>query len=220
MSNTNEVPPIILIEVSKSRLDVHVRPAGTAFSVARDTDGLATLVKHLPSLMPKLIVLEATGGFEVSVAAAIASADLPLAVVNTRKIRDFARACGQLAKTDTLDARAIALFAERIQPDPRPIPVKKARLLTDLVPRRRQMVEIITAEGHHERQARDPVLAKRIGPHIQWLRQELPSIERDLGDDLKASQAWRAGEHLLTSVPGVGSATASTLLAELPELSS
>ena len=196
-------------------MDLHVRPAGTIFSVARDPDGLATLVKHLLSLTPKLIVLEATGGFEITVAAAVASAGLPLAVVNPRQIRDFARACGQLAKTDTLDARAIALFAERIQPEPRPIPNKEARLLTDLVARRRQMVEMITAEEHREREARDPALAKRIGAHIDWLRQELVSIERDLSNVIKASPAWRVGEQLLTSVPGVGSITARDFVARV-----
>jgi transposase len=218
MSAPTTVSSYVGIDISKNRLDVHVRPAGTAFSVPRDPNGLADLVRHLHSLMPTLIVLEATGGFEVTVAAAIAGASLPLAVINPRQVRDFARATGQLAKTDALDARAIALFAERMQPEPRIVPDEQARALADLVARRRQVVEMITAEGNREREARDPKLAKRIGAHLVWLRQELTSIERDLDGAVKASPAWRADEQLLTSVPGVGSTTARTLLAELPEL--
>ena len=170
--------------------------------------------------LPKLVVLEATGGFEITVAAAIAGAGLPLAVVNPRQIRNFARACGQLAKTDMLDAKAIALFAERMQPEARLIPDAQARALADLVARRRQAVEMITAEGHRQREARDPKLATRIGTHDAWLRQELADIERDLDGAVKGSPAWRANEELLTSVPGVGNTTARTLLAELPELGS
>ena len=214
MSNTAAVPVFVGIDVSKNRLDIHVRPAGTAFSVARDPNGLADLVQRFLSLMPKLIVLEATGGFEVTVAAALAGVGLPLAVVNPRQMRDFARACGQLAKTDALDAKTIALFAERVQPEPRPVPDAAARMLTDLVARRRQVVEMITAEGNREREARDAALAERIAAHVRWLRQELAAIERDLDAAVKASPAWRADEQLLTSVPGVG----RTLLADLPEL--
>lgn len=213
-------PSFVGIDVSKSQLDVHVRPAGLAFSVPRTPDGLAELSKRLLSLVPTLVVLEATGGFEITVAAAIASAGLPLAVVNPRQIRDFARACGQLAKTDALDAKVIALFAERMQPEARLIPDEQARALADLVARRRQVVEMITAEGHRQREARDPKLATRIGEHVAWLRQELASVERDLGGAVKAMPVWRANEELLTSVPGVGNTTARTLLAELPELGS
>jgi transposase len=212
------VPSFVGIDVSKSRLDVHRRPAGTTFSVARDAEGLVELTARLLSLQPDLIVLEATGGFEVTVAAALAGAGLPLAVVNPRQIRDFARACGQLAKTDALDARAIARVAER--PEARLVPDEQARALAELVARRRQVVEMITAEGCRERQARDPRLAERIAAHVAWLRQELADIERDLDGAVKASPAWHATEALLTSVPGVGSATARTLLAGLPELGS
>jgi transposase len=213
-------PSFVGIDVSKSQLDVHVRPAGLAFSLPRTPDGIAELVARLLFLVPKLVVLEATGGFEITVAAAIAGAGLPLAVVNPRQIRDFARACGQLAKTDTLDAKAIALFAERMQPEARLIPDAQARALADLVARRRQVVEMITAEGHRQREARDPKLATRIGRHVAWLRQELVDVERDLDGAVKGSEAWRANEELLTSVPGVGNTTARTLLAELPELGS
>jgi transposase len=220
MVTPSPVPSFVGIDVSKSRLDVHARPAGTAFSAARDAEGLVELTARLLSLQPDLIVLEATGGFEVTVAATLAGAGLPLAVVNPRQIRDFARACGQLAKTDALDAKAIALFAERVRPEVRLVPDEQARALAELVARRRQVVEMITAEGCRERQARDPRLARRIGAHVAWLRQELAGIERDLDGAVKASPAWRANEALLTSVPGVGSATARTLLAGLPELGS
>ena len=218
MSNTAAMPSYVGIDISKSRLDVHVRPGGTAFSVARDPTGLADLVERLLSLTPTLVVLEATGGFEITVAAALAGAALPVAIVNPRQLRDFARACGQLAKTDALDAKAIALFAERIQPEARLVPDEQARALADVVARRRQLVEMTTAEGHRGREARDSGLATRINAHIAWLRQELSDTEHELDGAVKASPAWRADEQLLTSVPGVGSTTARTLLAELPEL--
>ncbi len=218
MSTISTMSFYVGIDISKTRLDVHVRPTGTAFSVSRDPDGLADLVKRLLFLMPTLIVLEATGGFEITVSAALAGAGLPLAVVNPRQMRDFARACGQLAKTDALDAKAIALFAERIQPEARLVPDEQARALADLVARRRQVVDMITAEGHRKREAREPKLARRIGTHLTWLRQELTDIERELDGAVKASPAWRADEKLLISVPGVGNTTARTLLAGLPEL--
>jgi transposase len=206
------------IDVAKDRLDVHVRPSGEAFSVARDGDGLAALVGRLERLAARLVVLEATGGFEIAVAAAVAGAGLPLAVVNPRQIRDFARATGRLAKTDALDAEAIALFAERIRPEPRPVADTQARALAELVARRRQVVEMIVAESNRRRQARAKRLQKRLDAHLAWLQKELSQIERDLDDAVRGSPAWRANENLLTSVPGIGNATARTLIAEVPEL--
>ncbi len=140
------------IDVSKDRLDVHVLPGGPAFAVARDGEGLAALVARLGALAPYLVVLEATGGFEQTVAAALVAAAIPLAVVNPRQIRDFARATGKLAKTDALDAAAIALFAERVRPEPRPVPDEQARALGELVARRRQVIEMMTAERNRRRQ--------------------------------------------------------------------
>jgi transposase len=134
------------IDVAKDRLDVHVRPSGETFAVARDGEGLAELAERLKGLVPSLVVIEATGGFEVTAAAALAAAGLPLAVVNPRQIRDFARATGKLAKTDALDAAAIAHFAEAIRPEPRPLPDDQLRLLDELVTRRRQIVAMIRAE--------------------------------------------------------------------------
>jgi transposase len=206
------------IDVAKDRLDVHLRPLGEAFTVARDNEGLAALVDRLKHVAPALIVVEATGGFEVTVAAAIGSAGLPLAVVNPRQIRDFARATGKLAKTDALDAAAIAHFAEAVRPEPRPLPDAQAQELGELVARRRQIIEMIVAERNRLRSLRSGRLKKRIEQHLAVLQKELTAIENDLGDSIRGTPAWRENEDLLTSVPGVGNATAHTLLADLPEL--
>jgi transposase len=212
-------PPVFVgIDVSKDRLDVHVRPSGDAFAVARNGKGLDSLVARLAALTPALVVLEATGGFEITVAAALAAAGLPLVVVNPRQIRDFARAIGRLAKTDALDAEAIALFAEGVRPQPRAVPDEQARHLAALVARRRQIVEMAVTEGNRRRQARDRRLAKRIDAHLAWLQKELTSIEADLDDTIRGTPAWREKEDLLTAVPGIGPITARIVLADLPEL--
>ena len=165
-----------------------------------------------------MVVLEATGGFEITVAAALSGAKLPLAIVNPRQIRDFARALGRLAKTDALDAQVIALFAERIRPEPRPLADAQAQRLAELIARRRQIVEMIGAESNRRRQARDPHLQRDLDTHLVWLQQALARIERDLDDTVRGSPVWRTTEDLLASAPGVGSVTARTLIAELPEL--
>ena len=206
------------IDVAKDRLDVHVRPSGEAFAVARDGEGLAMLTARLRALEPCLFVLDATGGFEVTVAAALAANQLPLAVVNPRQIRDFARATGKLAKTDALDAAAIAHFAEAIRPAPRPVPDEQSRALGELVVRRRQVVEMIVAESQRCRQLTQRRLLRRIERHLASLQQELSEIERELDSAIRGTPAWRENDDLLRSVPGVGNATARTLLAELPEL--
>jgi len=206
------------IDVAKDRLDVHVRPSAEAFAVARDGEGLAQLTARLDALAPRLVVLEATGGFEVTVAAALAAARLPLAVVNPRQIRDFARATGKLAKTDALDAAAIAHFAEAVRPEPRPVADRQAWALGELVARRRQVVEMIIAENHRRRQLTQRRLLRRLDRHLTVLQQELTEIERDLDDSIRGTPAWRESDDLLKSVPGIGNATARTLLAELPEL--
>ncbi len=197
---------------------MHLRPSGESFAVARNGDALSNLATRLGQLTPTLIVLEATGGFEITVAASLAGADLPLAVVNPRQIRDFARATGRLAKTDALDAEAIALFAERIRPAPRAVPDADARALAELVARRRQVVDMIGAETKRRRQASAKRLQKRLDAHLAWLQKELSQIERDLDDSVRGSPVWRANEDLLTSVPGIGKTTARTLIATLPEL--
>jgi transposase len=212
------VPVFVGIDVARDRLDVHLLPSGEAFAVARDHAGLERLVMRLDQAKPALVVLEATGGFEITVAAALSGAKLPLAIVNPRQIRDFARALGRLAKTDALDAHTIALFAEHIRPEPRPLADAQAQRLADLVARRRQIVEMIGAESNRRRQARDRHLQRDLDRHLTWLQQALARIERDLDDSIRGSPVWRATEDLLASVPGVGAVTARTLIAELPEL--
>lgn len=211
-------PVFVGIDVAKDRLDVHLRPMGEAFAVARDGDGLAALIERLAKLAPGLIVLEATGGFEATVAAALGAAGLPLVVVNPRQIRDFARATGRLAKTDRLDAEAIARFAEAVQPEPRPLPDEAARRLGELVARRRQLVEMIGSESQRRRQLNDPHLVRRVAAHLGWLQKELARSEADLGNAVRSSPAWREAEDLLVSVPGIGKTSARMLIAELPEL--
>lgn len=206
------------IDVAKDRLDVHVRPSGEAFAVARDGEGVAGLVERLRAMAPALIVSEATGGFEQVVAGALGAAGLPVVVVNPRQIRDFARALGKLAKTDRIDAEAIALFAERVRPELRPLPDDQARLLGELVARRRQVIEMIVAEGNRARLLESRRLKKRIDRHRAVLQDELSAIEAELDEAIRGTPIWRETENLLKSVPGVGDALARTLIAELPEL--
>ena len=206
------------IDVAKDRLDVHVRPTGEAFAVARDSEGVAALVERLAGLKPGLIVLEATGGFETVVAGAVAAAGLPLAVVNPRQIREFARATGRLAKTDKLDAEINALFAERIQPEPRPIPNDQARALAELIARRRQVVDMMTMERNRRHMLTSKRLIRSVDRLLAVLQRELSSLEQELDDTVRGTPAWREKEELLTSVPGVGNGLARTLLADLPEL--
>jgi transposase len=206
------------IDVAKDRLDVHVRPSGKAFAVARDGEGLMALLERLRALEPALIVLEATGGFETTVAAAVAGAGLPLAIVNPRQIRDFARAIGQLAKTDALDAAAIARFAEAVRPEPRPLPDDQTRLLAELVARRRQIIEMMTAERNRRSHLSRPRLIKGLDRHLAGLQKDLSEIEQEIDTTIRGTPAWREREDLLISVPGVGPNLARTLLADVPEL--
>jgi transposase len=206
------------IDVAKNRLDVHVRPSGNTFALARDGEGVAALVERLRAAIPQLIVLEATGGFEQVVAAQLVAASLPLVVVNPRQIRDFARATGRLAKTDRIDAAVIAHFAEAVRPPVRPLPDKQARVLDELVTRRRQVIEMMTAEGNRARQIDNKRLKKRIERLRSILQTELTAIDADLDEIIRGTPIWRESEELLKSVPGVGNVVARTLIAELPEL--
>ena len=206
------------IDIAKDQVDVHVRPTDERFQLSRTDAGLAELVARLQPLGPRLVVLEATGGYEIPVAAALASAGVPVAVVNPRQIRDYARATGQLAKTDALDARLMALFAEAVQPEVRPLPTPEAQALGALVTRRRQLVDMLGAERNRHHQARDLRLQRRIATHIRWLTKALAEIEADLGTHIRSSPIWRERDDLLHSVPGVGDVTAHTLIADLPEL--
>ena len=206
------------IDVAKDRLDVHVRPSDETFSSANDEVGIRELVKRLERVAPTLIVLEATGGYEVPVAAALAGAGLPVAVVNPRQIRDFARATGQLAKTDRLDAAANARFAEAVRPATRPLADAAAQALSELVARRRQLLDMLQAERNRRGQARDGRLQRRIGAHIEWLTKAIADVDRELDKTIRSSPVWREKDDLLRSVPGIGDVTASTLIADVPEL--
>jgi transposase len=206
------------IDVAKDRLDVHVRPVGESFAVARDGEGLAQLVDRLRRLAPELVVMEATGGYETVVASAIGAAHLPLAVVNPRRVREFARATGKLAKTDRLDAAAIAHYAEAIRPPARPIADAEAQALGELVARRRQVIEMMVAERNRRRMATQRRVLKAIERHLALLQAELSELEGDIDGAIRHSPAWQEDAELLASVPGVGPATLRTLIAELPEL--
>jgi transposase len=218
MEHHSTTPSFVGIDVSKDRLDVHVRPSAQSFAAQRDGAGLEQLVGELRQLAPALIVLEATGGFEITVAAALAGARLPIAVVNPRQIRDFARATGQLAKTDALDARVIALFAERIRPEPRPLADADSRTLAELVARRRQVVEMIGMETNRLHQARNPDIQRLLRATLRVLKTQLAELDHHVDDIVRRSPVWRAADDLLTSVPGVGDITSHTLIANLPEL--
>jgi transposase len=206
------------IDVSKNRLDVAVRPSGVGFAVERNPAGLEALAARLRELSPNIVALEATGGFEVVVTAALAGAQLPVVVVNPAQIRAFAKALGQRAKTDPIDAAVIAHFAEATRPEPRPLADDATQLLSDLVTRRRQIIEMMVAERQREKRVRLPHLRKSISRLLSALEKELASLDRDLDDTVRGSPAWREKEDLLASVPGVGPTIARTLMAELPEL--
>jgi transposase len=209
---------IVGIDVSKDRLDVALRPSGEVFAVERNALGLERLVVRLRELSPRIVALEATGGFEVIVAAALAAAELPVVIVNPAQIRAFAKAIGQRAKTDPIDAAVIAYFAEATNLEPRALPDEATRLLGDLVARRRQIIEMITAERQREKRVMVPRLKKSITRLLKALERELASLDADIDDAVRGSPAWREKEDLLSSVPGVGPGIARTLMAELPEL--
>ena len=206
------------IDVAKNRLDVHVRPAGEAFTVARDGEGVEELANRLNAIVPSLVVLEATGGFETIVAAGLAAAGLPVAVVNPRQIRDFARATARLAKTDALDAAVIAHFAEAVNPPARPLADPQQRLLGELMARRRQLIEMMVAEGNRRRLLTARRIQKSVDRVLAILKAQLEVIDHDIDIAVRGTPAWRQAEDLLISVPGIGHKIARTLLAEMPEL--
>ncbi|RXT48107.1 IS110 family transposase [Bosea sp. Tri-44] len=208
---------IVGIDVSKARLDVHVLPMEEKFAVARDGDGIAALADRLTGLAVAAVGVEATGGFETIVAAGLAAAGLPVVVVNPAQVRAFAKALGQRAKTDPIDAAVIARFIMATRPAIRALPDEETQLLADLVARRRQIVTMIGAERQREKRA--PVRVRRsIQRLVKALETELASLDSDIDDSVRGSPAWRDKEDLLASVPGVGKTVARTLIAELPEL--
>ncbi len=209
---------IVGIDVSKQQLDIALRPSGETFAVARDAAGLDQLTARLKGLMPHIVALEATGGYETIAAAALAAAGLPVAVVNPAQVRAFAKALGKRAKTDPIDAAVIAHFAEAVKLAPRAVPDDATQLLADLVARRRQIVEMIGAESQRLQRARTSSLKKSIERLITALKKELSSADGDIDDAIRSCPAWREKEELLTSVPGVGPVISSTLVALLPEL--
>ena len=208
---------VVGIDVSKDRLDVHVRPAGRVLSYSRDAAGIETMIGEVGGLAPQLIAVEATGGFETVVVASLGAAGLPVVVVNPAQVRAFARAIGQRAKTDPIDAAVIAHFAEATRPPVRPLPDAATQALADLVTRRRQIIAMIVAEGQREKRA-SPRAGKSILRLLKVLRTELSGLDAEIGDTVRGSPLWREQEDLLASVPGVGPVTARTMLAELPEL--
>jgi transposase len=205
------------IDVAKDRLDVAVRPSGEVFVVARAAAGLEELCARLHAIAPHLVALEATGGFETVVVAALAAAGLPVVIVNPAQVRAFAKALGERAKTDPIDAGVIAHFAEATRPEPRPLPDAATRLLADLVARRRQIIEMIGAERQREKRA-PPRLKKSIARLLRALDRELGSVDSDIDDAVRGSPAWRDKENLLSTAPGIARVISRTLIAELPEL--
>jgi len=205
------------IDVSKAQLDVEIRPTGEKESVANNKVGIKAVVNRLAKIKPTLIVLEATGGYERQVTRALASAELPVYVVNPRQVRDFAKATGQLAKTDSIDAGVLAHFAEAVRPQLRPLPDVVTLELRALTARRRQILEMIAAENNRLAMTSKAV-RKRIDAHVRWLEQELDRANQELDRAIEQSPIWKENDDLLRSAKGIGPVTSRTLLAELPEL--
>lgn len=205
------------IDISKEKLDIALRPTETHKEFTYDDAGITKLVKYLRGIKPAIVVLEATGGYETVVAASLGIENIPVAVANPRHVRDFAKATGKLAKTDALDARVIAHFAEAIKPQPQPVTDEQSRELKEVLARRRQIIEMITAEKNRLTKTGAHIKG-HIEAHIEWLQRELDDINSRLSHLVKESPLWREKDNLLRSVPGVGFVLSITLLADLPEL--
>ena len=210
-------PCFVGLDVAKAHLDLAVLPTGEQWQVANTPDAFPALVTRLQALAPTLVVLEATGGYETAVLSALAVAGLPVVAVNPRQVRDFAKALGILAKTDQLDAGVLAQFADRVRPPVRPLPDEATTELAALLTRRRQLLDMLTAERHRLAQAR-PAVRRNVQQHIRWLEQRVRDLDDDVTTRIHQTPVWRAKEDLLRSVPGVGPVLARTLLADLPEL--
>jgi transposase len=207
------------IDVAKAHLDVHVRPTAELFQVPNTTEGIAQLVQRLEPLQPRLVILEATGGLEFPAAVALNQAQLPVAIVNPRQVRDFAKATGKRAKTDALDAAVLAHFAEAIQPPVSSIADEDSQRMAELVARRRQIVEMLTAEKNRLGTVRGSV-RQDIEAHLEWLENRLAELESQLQQAIRQSPLWLERVNLLRSVPLLGDVTSTTLLVNLPELGS
>jgi transposase len=205
------------IDVSQDQLDGAVVPENATFLFSNDGDGIDQLVSHMLALSPSLIVMEATGGLEMAAAAAMAAAGLPLAIVNPRQIRDFARSTGQLAKTDRIDARMQAEFGQKIRPKPRPIADEQRQRLSALLSRRRQLVDMVVAEKNRLSRAHLDVKPS-LEAHIAWLKQQINDLDKELEQFIQSTPIWREKGQIMRSVPGVGPVLVTALLAELPEV--
>ena len=210
-------PLYVGIDVSKAQLDVAERPSGNRAVIPHTEQDIAALVEQLGPRRPACVVLEATGGLQAPLASALAIAGIPVAVVNPRQVRDFARATGQLAKTDAIDAQILARFAEAVRPAPRPLPDEATQEFSALLTRRRQLIEMLVVEQHRMRTAPRPI-QRQVQAHLTWLKQQLAMLDEDLTHRIQATPLWREQEDLLRSVPGIGPVVSRTLLGELPEL--
>jgi transposase len=207
------------IDISKATLDVAILPTDQSWSVPNSDDGLKDLIAKLAqSGPPTTVLMEATGGLEKRVLVTLAAVGLPVLAINPRNVRDFAKALGKLAKTDRIDARVLALFAERVRPDCRPLPDEQTRTLQDLISRRRQMLDMLSAEQSRLSLVDTTKVRREIVAHIDWLTKRIHIVDHDLDQAIKSSSAWQAKSNLLKSVPGVGRVTVLTLLSHLPEL--
>jgi transposase len=214
---TDEAQRSVGIDVSQARLDVAIYPTGEQWQASNDDAGIGPLVERLTAIAPDRIVLEATAGYELPLLAALGSASLPVVAVNPRQVRDFARSTGRLAKTDALDAYVLAQFAAVVRPKLRPLPDAATRELSALLARRRQLVEMRTAESNRLALALEQVRPE-IREHLRYLDKRIKVLDRELRDRLRASPLWREQEDLLRSIPGVGPVLSATLLADVPEL--
>ena len=205
------------IDVSKAQVDVAVRPTGKRWTLPYDETGIEGLIPQIVDLEPALVLLEATGGLELPLVAALAAAALPVVVVNPRQVRDFAKATGTLAKTDTLDAAVLAHFADAVRPEVRPLRDAETQVLNSLTARRHQVMTMLVSEKNRLGSAIGAV-SPRIEAHIAWLEQELSDLDKGLRQTLRQSPVWREKDDLLRTVPGVGEQLSLTLLANLPEL--
>jgi len=213
-----QAPVVIGIDVSKAELAIAVHPSGEAWTSGTTAVALEGCVERLAALQPHLVVVEATGGYELPLVAACAVAQLPVAVINPRQVRAFAQALGRTAKTDAIDASVLALFGARVQPLPRALPDAETQALALLVARRRQLLEMLHAERLRLTHVATGPVARDLRNHIRWLERRVVDVDDEIGGAIQRSPIWRVQEDLLRSVPGIGPTVARTLLADLPEL--
>ncbi len=213
-----QAPVVIGIDVSKAELAIAVHPSGEAWTSGTTPVALERCVARLAARQPHLIVVEATGGYEVTLVAACAVAQIPVAVINPRQVRAFAQALGRTAKTDAIDAGVLALFGARVQPLPRALPDAETQALAALVARRRQLLEMLHAERLRLTHVATGPVARDLRNHIRWLERRVADVDDEIGGAIQRSPIWRVQDDLLRSVPGIGPTVARTLLADLPEL--